>query len=62
MSRAQRARTVAAAAAYGSGGVAAAGLAGLALLQAEVLIAKRVIGDGPGQSQPHEGTYGAGLG
>lgn len=62
MSRAERARTVASAAAFGGGGVAAAGLVGLALLQAEVLIAKRVIGDGPGEAQPHEGTYGAGAG
>lgn len=62
MSRASRARRIASAAAYGGGGVAAAGLAGWALLQAEVQIARRVIGDGPGVSQPHDGTYGAGVG
>lgn len=62
MSRASRARRVAAAAAYGGGGVALAGLAGWALLQAEVQVAKRVIGDGPGVPQKHEGTYGAGFG
>lgn len=62
MSRASRARRAAAAAAYGGGGVAAAGLAGWALLRAEVLVAKRVIGDGPGTPQPHDGTYGAGFG
>lgn len=62
MSRAQRARRVAAAAAYGGSGLAAAGLAGWALLQAEIVIAKRVIGDGPGTPQPDEGTYGAGFG
>lgn len=62
MSRASRARRVASAAAYGGGGVAVAGLAGWALLQAEVQIAKRIIGDGPGISQKHEGTYGAGFG
>lgn len=62
MSRASRARRVASAAAYGGGGVAAAGLAGWALLQAEVLIARRIIGDGPGVPQKHEGTYGAGAG
>ncbi|WP_202863076.1 SGNH/GDSL hydrolase family protein [Ornithinimicrobium murale] len=62
MSRASRARRAAAAAAYGGGGVAVAGLAGWALLQAEVQVAKRVIGDGPGVPQKHEGTYGAGFG
>lgn len=62
MSRASRARRVAAAAAYGGGGVALAGLAGWALLQAEVQVAKRIIGDGPGVPQKHEGTYGAGFG
>lgn len=62
MSRASRARRIAAAAAYGGGGVAAAGLAGVALLQAEVLLAKRIIGDGPGTPQHDEGTYGAGTG
>ena len=62
MSRATRARRIAAAAAYGGGGVAAAGLAGWALLQAEVLLARRVIGDGPGTPRHDEGTYGAGTG
>ncbi|NLG20321.1 MAG: SGNH/GDSL hydrolase family protein [Actinomycetales bacterium] len=62
MSRASRARRVAAAAAYGGGGMAAAGLAGLALLRAEVLIAKRIIGEGAGTPPPADGTYGAGFG
>ncbi|MCK0112256.1 SGNH/GDSL hydrolase family protein [Ornithinimicrobium sp. F0845] len=62
MSRASRARRVAAAAAYGGGGMAAAGLAGLALLRAEVLIAKRIIGEGAGTPRPADGTYGAGFG
>lgn len=62
MSRASRARRVAAAAAYGGGGVAAAGLAGWALLQAEVLLARRIIGDGPGKPRHDDGTYGAGSG
>lgn len=62
MSRASRARRIAAAAAYGGGGVALAGLAGWALLQAEVQVAKRIIGEGPGIPQKHEGTYGAGIG
>lgn len=62
MSRAHRARRAAAAAAYGGSGLAVAGLAGWALLQAEVAIARRVIGDGPGVSQDDNGTYGAGMG
>jgi len=42
--------------------MAAAGLAGLALLRAEVLIAKRIIGEGAGTPPPADGTYGAGFG
>lgn len=42
--------------------MAAAGLAGLALLRAEVLIAKRIIGEGAGTPPPSDGVYGAGYG
>ncbi len=62
MRRAIKARDVAARAAYGGGGLAAAGLAGVAVLRAEAEIARRVIGDGPGMSQDDTGTYGAGVG
>lgn len=62
MRRAIKARDVAARAAYGGGGLAAAGLAGVAVLRAEAEIARRVIGDGPGVSQDDNGTYGAGVG
>jgi lysophospholipase L1-like esterase len=62
MSRAGRARDIAARAAYGGGGLAAAGLAGVAVIKAEVQIARRLIGDGPGVSQDDNGTYGAGVG
>lgn len=62
MSRAGRARDIAARAAYGGGGIAAAGLAGLAVLRAQAEVARRVIGDGPGISQNDNGRYGAGAG
>src|SRR5665647_3898353 len=66
MGRARRARKIAATAAYG-GGIGAAGiglltLAGYGVLKAEVLLARRIVG------QPFEGApdddalYGAGLG
>ncbi|MGB3827304.1 MAG: SGNH/GDSL hydrolase family protein [Ornithinimicrobium sp.] len=56
------ARAIAARAAFGGGGLAAAGLLGVGLLKAEASIARRVIGDGPGLSQDDTGTYGAGAG
>lgn len=62
MSRAGRARDIAARAAYGGGGLAAAGLLGLGVLRAEAEVARRLIGDGPGISQDDNGRYGAGAG
>lgn len=62
MSRADRARIIAARAAFGGGGLAAAGLVGVGVLRAEVAIARHVIGDGPGISRDDTGTYGAGAG
>lgn len=66
MSRARRARSIAVKAAYGGGSVAVAGavagLLGIGLLQAQVLIAKHVIGEGLDQGFDDEGTYGAGFG
>ncbi len=62
MSRADRARDIAARAAFGGGGLAAAGLVGLGVLRLEAQVARRLIGDGPGISQDDDGTYGAGVG
>lgn len=62
MSRADRARDIAARAAFGGGGLAVAGLLGLGVLKAEAQVARRLIGDGPGISQDDNGTYGAGVG
>lgn len=56
------ARTIASRAAVGGGGLAAAGLLGVAVLKAEAEVARRVIGDGPGISHDDTGTYGAGSG
>lgn len=55
-------RTIAARAAVGGGGLAAAGLLGVVVLKAEAEMARRVIGDGPGLSHDDTGTYGAGSG
>lgn len=62
MSRAQRARGVAARAAFGGGGLAAAGLLGLGVLRVEAEVARRLIGDGVGQAHDDNGRYGAGAG
>lgn len=62
MSRADRARDIAARAAFGGGGLAAAGLVGVGVLRLEAQVARRLIGDGPGISQDDDGTYGAGVG
>ena len=63
MTRAGRARRIAAAAAFGGGGLAGLGAAGVGLLLAEARLARRWIGtpfglDGPDAS----GTYGSGPG
>lgn len=63
MGRARRARKVAAAAAFGGGGVTALGAAGVALMAVQVKLARRVIGTPFGQAFPDsDGVYGAGVG
>lgn len=62
MSRAERARSIAGRAAYGGGGLAAAGLLGLIVLRAEAEVARHIIGDGPGLAHDDTGRYGAGAG
>jgi len=66
MSRARRARKVAATAAYGGGGVAAGigalGALGYGLLKAEARIARRVVGIHFEGAPDDDGVYGAGLG
>lgn len=66
MSRASRARHIAAAAAYGGGigaaGVGAAGLVGYGLLKAEARLARRIVGK-PFEGAPDDSdVYGSGLG
>ncbi|MGB7448508.1 MAG: SGNH/GDSL hydrolase family protein [Ornithinimicrobium sp.] len=62
MSRAERARAIAARAAFGGGGLAAAGLLGVAILRAEAELARHLIGDSPGSGHEDSGVYGAGTG
>ena len=66
MGRARRARRIAATAAYGGGGLAAAGAAvgavGYGLIKVEAALARRVIGRPFDTSPDDEGTYGAGPG
>jgi lysophospholipase L1-like esterase len=62
MSRAERARAIAARAAFGGGGLAAAGLVGVGILRAEAELARHLIGDSPGSGHEDSGTYGAGAG
>ena len=62
MSRVSRARKVAAAAAYGGGGLTALGALGLGVITAEVKLARRWIGTPFGQAPQADGVYGAGLG
>ena len=62
MSRASRARRIAAAAAYGGTGVTMVGAAGLAVLTAEAQLARRWIGSPLGAALPVDGVYGAGAG
>lgn len=62
MSRALRARRIAAAAAYGGGGVGLAGLATFGLLVAEAKVARWIVGQ-PDDIAPHsDGVYGSGSG
>jgi len=63
MSRASRARRVAAAAAFGGGGLAGLGAAGVGVLLAEAKVARRQIGTPFGLQGPDcGGLYGAGAG
>jgi lysophospholipase L1-like esterase len=62
MSRARRARKVAAAAAFGGGGLTALGALGFGLLTVEAKLARRWIGT-PFEAAPNaDGIYGAGIG
>jgi lysophospholipase L1-like esterase len=63
MSRARRARRIAAAAAFGGGGIAGLGAAGAGVLLAEAKLARRWIGTPFGKRGPDAGgVYGAGQG
>jgi len=62
MSRAERARAIAARAAFGGGGLAAAGLLGVGILRAEAELARHLIGESPETGHEDSGTYGAGAG
>ncbi|PKW27439.1 SGNH/GDSL hydrolase family protein [Phycicoccus duodecadis] len=66
MGRARRARRIAATAAYGGGGVAAAGAAigalGYGVIKAEAALARRLIGTPFDDSPDDNGVYGAGRG
>lgn len=66
MGRARRARKIAATAAYGGGGLAAAGAAlgalGYGIIKVEAALARRVIGTPFDDSPDDDGRYGAGLG
>lgn len=66
MGRARRARKIAATAAYGGGGIAAAGAAlgavGYGLIKAEAALARYVIGEATEQAPDDDGSYGAGPG
>jgi lysophospholipase L1-like esterase len=62
MSRVSRARKVAAAAAYGGGGLTALGALGVGVITAEIKLARRWIGTPFGQAPQSDGVYGAGLG
>jgi lysophospholipase L1-like esterase len=63
VSRARRARRIAAAAAFGGGGIAGLGAAGWGLLATEAKLARRWIGTPFGRQGPDaSGTFGAGAG
>lgn len=62
MSRAGRARRVAAAAAFGGGGITALTVLGFGVIAAEVKLARRWIGQPFGQAPDANGVYGAGQG
>ena len=58
MSRANRARRVAAAAAFGGGGVGLAAVGGYALLAGQARIARRVVGEPEADPPNADGSYG----
>ena len=60
MSRANRARRVAAAAAFGGGGVGLAAVGGYALLVGQARLARRVVGEPEADPLDADGTYGRG--
>lgn len=66
MGRARRARKIAATAAYGGGGLAAAsaalGVLGYAVVRVEAAIARRIVGSPFDGAPAHDGTYGHGPG
>ena len=66
MSRARRARKIAATAAYGGGGLAAGigalGVLGYGVLKAEAKVARRIVGQPFDGSPDDNGVYGAGVG
>jgi lysophospholipase L1-like esterase len=63
MSRVRRARKVAAAAAYGGGGLTLLGVLGVGVITAEMRLARRAIGQPFGARGPDaDGVYGAGAG
>jgi lysophospholipase L1-like esterase len=63
MGRARRARKVAAAAAFGGGGLTALGALGFGVMAAEMKLARRTIGTPFGAAGPDsDGLYGAGIG
>jgi lysophospholipase L1-like esterase len=62
MGRARRARKVAAAAAYGGGGLTLLGGLGVALMATEMKLARRTIGQPFGEALDADGLYGAGVG
>ncbi|KGN32821.1 GDSL family lipase [Knoellia sinensis KCTC 19936] len=66
MGRARRARKIAATAAYGGGGLAAAtaalGAVGYGVIKGEAMLARRIVGTPFDSSPDDDGTYGAGPG
>jgi lysophospholipase L1-like esterase len=62
MSRASRARKVAAAAAYGGGGLTVLGALGVGVVTAEIKLARRWIGTPFERAPQSDGVYGAGVG
>lgn len=62
MAHTGRLREIAVATGLTGGSLAVAGMLGVGLLHAQVLVAKRVIGEDPGPGHDDSGRYGAGVG